>query len=775
MPDIHDFEPLWGEWYAVKLLGQGAFGKVYLAKKTELGKEYYSAIKYIQIPIDTRQTDELYSEGLVTDHETVNHYYEQVLQSLMAEISINYQLKGTTNIVSYEEHKIIPRTGEPGYDIFIKMELLTSLAEHIRSSRITVGDVIRLGRDICTALTVLQREKIVHRDVKPANIFLHGSGHFKLGDFGVARTMEKTISSMSVKGTFAFMAPEVARGGDGDYRVDIYSLGLVLYKLLNGNRGPFLPPPPAAVTYDSNNLAQRRRIQGETLPPPAMADEALSAIILKACAYRPEDRYQDAAHFHGALAEYEAAAPLERLKTAVININREKKPATEDELPFFPPAGGDARMAKARRLADILAPPRDEGGDVTELFLQDEEEENYARGPGKYPPQAPTPAAIYPVRKEQTEKKDRRKIWPVFLGAAAVFAAAMLVLGMLWGRTSNNAASHTPTPSLSTALSEPSSASAPSASAPPVSASPAQLGVTLADDGMTAYIRAELGLAPEDKITAEMLEQIEALRMGAETGLTITTLKDLKHLPNLKVLDLSGQQPDQFMPLTELEALVSLNLGGCTLGEDGFLSRLPVGLQNLDLRDTGLTSLDFAGRLERLVELNISGNNVADLTPLAELTQLTILVADGNPVSDWSAADGIPSVSGRPQEAAVEQTSATPEPSGVSRPSAVPSRTPGPSRTPEPVSTPDSPLPEVAVSGITLSRSSALLDVGGGISLSATVSPANATDVWVSWSSSNSAVATVDDTGRVTAVGPGTAVISASCGGLSASCTVSVG
>ena len=223
MSDIHSFEPLWGEWRCIDLLGQGSYGKVYLAEKTELGKHYYSAIKHIGIPADIHQTEDLYSEGVVTDELTVHKYYEQLLQSLMAEININYRLKGNANIVSYEEHKIVPRSGEPGYDIFIKMELLTSLANYIRKHSLTVGDVVRLGCDICTALTVLCQERIVHRDIKPANIFLHSSGHFKLGDFGVARTLEKTVSNMSVKGTFAFMAPEVARGGEGDYRVDIYS------------------------------------------------------------------------------------------------------------------------------------------------------------------------------------------------------------------------------------------------------------------------------------------------------------------------------------------------------------------------------------------------------------------------------------------------------------------------------------------------------------------------------------------------------------------------
>lgn len=159
MRNIQAFEPLWGEWRTVRVLGQGSYGKVYLAEKVELGKHYYSAIKYIGLPNDESQTKELYSEGLVSDDATLNNYYEQVLHSLMAEININYELKGNANIVSYEEHKVISRSPEPGYDIFIKMELLTSLPDYINNHALTVGDVVRLGCDICTALTLLQRKK----------------------------------------------------------------------------------------------------------------------------------------------------------------------------------------------------------------------------------------------------------------------------------------------------------------------------------------------------------------------------------------------------------------------------------------------------------------------------------------------------------------------------------------------------------------------------------------------------------------------------------------
>ncbi len=292
MKDIHSFEPFWGEWYIKQVLGQGSYGTVYLAEKESYGEKYYSAIKHIPLPAKNEQVDDLVTEGLVTTVQDAQNYYAQMVNSLKSEIKLSYKLKGNTNIVSYEEHQIIERTDSLGFDIFIKMELLSSLPSRMKICPLTVSDVVHLGIDICEALTILKREHIIHRDIKPDNIFVNDGGDYKLGDFGVARTMDKTVSSMSVKGTFNYMAPEVAKGQDGSYSVDIYSLGLVMYRLLNYNRAPFLPLPPESVTYSQNEIAQKKRFDGEALPPPSLGPSELGEIVLRACEYCPEKRWE---------------------------------------------------------------------------------------------------------------------------------------------------------------------------------------------------------------------------------------------------------------------------------------------------------------------------------------------------------------------------------------------------------------------------------------------------------------------------------------------------
>lgn len=822
MHNIRAFEPLWGEWRTIRVLGQGSYGKVYLAEKVELGKHYYSAIKYIGIPNDENQTKELYSEGLVTDDATLNNYYEQVLHSLMAEISINYELKGNSNIVSYEEHKVIPRESEPGYDIFIKMELLTSLPDYISSQALTVADVVRLGCDMCTALTVLQQKKIIHRDIKPANIFIHSSGHFKLGDFGVARTMEKTVNSMSVKGTFAFMAPEVARGGEGDFRVDIYSLGLVLYRLLNGNRSPFLPPPPAVISYDDNNLAQRRRMQGEPLPAPAMADPSLAAIVLRACAYQPQDRYQDAKEMYEALQRYIAQLPPDQAAAVVFGKTAVQSPHTADgelsgprtqapsgrESAHLSPESGDEEtvflpqenageetvflpqestgeetvfLPQENMGEETVFLPQEGAGEETVFLPQEDAEEatvflpqEDAAGHGGAAAQAGRMQQETHVPSGQPLDRgmSHKSKLPLFLGVGGAAAVAIVAGILLMGQQAREEGAQalaTPVTTVSAAIQ--------SAMPSPVSTSTLQFP----DSGLAAAIRAELDLSPEAPLEMAQLGEITELRLGTQTGIIVSDLSGLEYLSNLSILDISGQSVNNLSMLAELPELISLNLGNCQIMDVGVLEQLPASLENLDLRNTGLTSVAFADRLTHLRYLNISGNQITDLSPLSQLTQLSNLEASGNPVEDWTVVSQVATVSGVPAESTAPTPTptaaqSTPQASAKATPQATPKpkHTPKPTPKPTPAPTPKPTSSTVSVTGVSISRGSIVLDVGGGASLSATVSPSNATNQSISWSSSNPAVATVTSSGYVTAVGPGTAVITASCGGYSARCTVSV-
>ena len=167
------------------------------------------------------------------------------------------------------------------------MEYVTSLPKYLKARSMTVREIIKLGIDICTALELCSKKGIIHRDIKDENILVNEDGVFKLGDFGIARELSGSGRAASMRGTPLYMAPEVYRGEKYNSAVDIYSLGIVLYKLLNNSRMPFMPPYPEKIKYRDSEEALDRRISGEALPLPVNGGDALGRIVVKACAYKP--------------------------------------------------------------------------------------------------------------------------------------------------------------------------------------------------------------------------------------------------------------------------------------------------------------------------------------------------------------------------------------------------------------------------------------------------------------------------------------------------------
>lgn len=284
---------IWPKWHTVEPIGRGAFGKVYKIKREEFGETFYSAVKVIGIPNDKQEIQEFINDGQTSG--SIRYYYESIVKDLMNEIKVLEELKSAGNVVNIEEFEIQEREEEIGWDVYIRMELLKSLNEYRRGRQMKWEEVEKLGLDLCKALEYCERRKIVHRDIKPSNIFVDNYGDFKLGDFGIARQMERTQSMMSQKGTQKYMAPEVWAGNQkSSYNVDIYSLGLVMYQLLNRNKMPFEPLDREYLTYQEKDEAFQKRLRGEEILPPVDAPEGLGKIIVKACEADRNERYQSA-------------------------------------------------------------------------------------------------------------------------------------------------------------------------------------------------------------------------------------------------------------------------------------------------------------------------------------------------------------------------------------------------------------------------------------------------------------------------------------------------
>ena len=276
-------------WNITRLLGEGSYGKVFEIERSEFGQTYRAALKVITVPQSSAEVRSVISEGMSVSQAEA--YFHGIVEELMHEFSIMFKLKGTANIVSCEDLRVLEHPDGIGWDILIRMELLHPLLPYVYEHPMARRDIIRLGIDICKALELCQRYNIIHRDIKPENIFISDNRDYKLGDFGIARTIERTSSGLSKKGTYSYMAPEVYAGKEYGFSVDTYSLGLVLYRMLNKNRGPFLPQPPEAITFSSREQALARRMSGEALPRPFYGEGRLGEIVLKACAFDPKDRY----------------------------------------------------------------------------------------------------------------------------------------------------------------------------------------------------------------------------------------------------------------------------------------------------------------------------------------------------------------------------------------------------------------------------------------------------------------------------------------------------
>jgi len=188
--------------------------------------------------------------------------------------------------------------GEP----YIVMELVqgTLLKDIIAEGPLSVDDALRYADGILEALDYSHRAGVVHRDIKPGNVMITDKGAVKVMDFGIARAVSDSSSTVAettqIIGTAAYFSPEQAKGESVDARTDLYSAGVVLYEMLAG-RPPFRGDSPVAVAYQHVS---------ETPVPPTEVNEqlprSLDAIVLRALAKDPYQRFPDAASFRAALA-----------------------------------------------------------------------------------------------------------------------------------------------------------------------------------------------------------------------------------------------------------------------------------------------------------------------------------------------------------------------------------------------------------------------------------------------------------------------------------------
>ncbi|MBW3657952.1 MAG: protein kinase [Actinobacteria bacterium] len=260
-------------YQVVRKLGVGGAGSVYLAEDTRLGRQV--AVK-------------------VLHPRPGNEPHPRVEREARQAAALSHP-----NVVQIHDVVI------DGPDAYIVMEYVAGvpldelLAE---DGPFSEARTIELGLMLADALAAAHAGGVVHRDIKPSNVLVRADGLAKLADFGTARMGhgDTLTEEGTIVGSAAYVAPEQIQGGDVDHRADLYSLGILLYELVTGER-PFVGDSVAATVI--------QRLHRDPLPPSAHrpVTPALEAVILRAMARDRGDRYADAA---GLAADLRALAAL---------------------------------------------------------------------------------------------------------------------------------------------------------------------------------------------------------------------------------------------------------------------------------------------------------------------------------------------------------------------------------------------------------------------------------------------------------------------------------
>lgn len=270
-----------GESYAiVRVIGEGGMGRVYEAHHTRLHKKRY-AVKMLH-------------QELARQPEVVTRFQREA----EAASALSHP-----NIVGVYDVNVT-RDGRP----FIVGELLegVELGAYLdQVGKLPVESAVRVVRQICQALGAAHQHGIVHRDMKPENVFLVGpEGHVKVLDFGISKVGEGNANLTKtgmVMGTPGYMAPEQARGARVDARADVYAVGAILYRCVTG-KAPFEGLDPMATL---TAVVSQEPVRPTQLEPSLPA--ALELVIQSAMAKEPEQRFPNMEAFDAELAAFDPA------------------------------------------------------------------------------------------------------------------------------------------------------------------------------------------------------------------------------------------------------------------------------------------------------------------------------------------------------------------------------------------------------------------------------------------------------------------------------------
>ena len=671
-----ELKTFWPQWHVIQCLGGGAFGDVFEIYRDNFGIREKSALKMIQIR-DVTETAYLITPKGEAESRSQDGQ-AAIPKAFRNEIQIMEALRGAPNIVTIDDFHL--KREESSTMLFVRMELLTSfqqiLAERQRDQQpFTIPEILKIGRDICTALMYCETKKIIHRDIKPANLFLDVFGNYKVGDFGVSRHMDTVHRALTMTGigTISYMAPEVFKGQLYNNTVDIYALGLILYQLLNNNRIPFLPTEGPYTTKDIDN-ANYKRLRGEPLPSLTgtrigneTVDASLDAMIRKACAIRSEDRYQSAKAFYEDLAAWGATQSKRPQEGISQDRLQEKKPQIISRQRL---SSLSEKQSQDENLAWEQTTPFPFIGNTQDEYT-DPTRDMHRNPQAELTPESDTTGMRYAYSPEvKADKKAGRRQQNNGRSRIAVYASVLVLVGLTVciGYF------------IIRRLQQPLLSS--SSSASPVSADVEENGgdsekddsaemIEIPDPVLRKAIQEALGLGNreitkkdalllkrldydgEDRNQIKNIDGLSAFKNLTELYLTRNQISDisaLSGLTNLKILYLRNNQVSDISALSGLTNLTELYLFNNQVSDISALSGL-TNLTELGLRQNQVSDISALSSLTNLKELYLTQNQVSDISALSGLTNLMILLSGltnlmilylrQNQVSDISALSGL--------------------------------------------------------------------------------------------------------------------------------------
>lgn len=261
------------------------------------GKHY--VLKILSVPSSEKKVRALILSGAYPDEAAVHQYYAGVVADIQRELEIGKRLAASGNFAGAIGCQPEVQESGVGFDVYILCPRNISLSRFLDSNAITNLRAVNLGIDLCDALNTCRSAGFLFENLKPENVFLTSTGRFLLGDLGLAPLEDLQYASVPEDYLGAYSAPELFEiTASPNTTIDLYSLGMLLYRIYNGGHGPFEDENTEAA------MADKLRLTGKPLPTPIYADYELSAIILKACAAKPEERFRTPEEFKQALILY---------------------------------------------------------------------------------------------------------------------------------------------------------------------------------------------------------------------------------------------------------------------------------------------------------------------------------------------------------------------------------------------------------------------------------------------------------------------------------------